>query len=156
MHIEGSYEFDSKRELVWDVLMDIDVLGSIIPGSQGLQEIGENKYQSKLAVKVGPVNGKFEANFELADVDAPESYKLIVEGKGPAGHVTGAGVIRLASGKRRHRHALRRGCPHRWQDRRCRSTPAGCGRQADRQASLAQTIEASRNAPGDGGLNRLS
>ena len=96
MHIEGSYDFDSKRELVWDVLMDIDVLGSIIPGSQGLQEIGENKYQSKLAVKVGPVNGKFEANFELADVDAPESYRLIVEGKGPAGHVTGAGVIRLA------------------------------------------------------------
>ena len=97
MHIEGSYDFDSKRELVWDVLMDIDVLGSIIPGSQGLQEIGENKYQSKLAVKVGPVNGKFEANFELADVDAPESYRLIVEGKGPAGHVTGAGVIRLAA-----------------------------------------------------------
>ena len=97
MHIEGSYEFDSRRELVWDVLMDIDVLGSIIPGSQGLQAIGENKYQSKLAVKVGPVNGKFEANFELADVNAPESYRLIVSGKGPAGHVNGAGVISLAA-----------------------------------------------------------
>ena len=97
MHIEGSYEFDSRRELVWDVLMDIDVLGSIIPGSQGLNEIADNKYQSKLAVKVGPVNGKFEANFELADVNAPESYRLIVEGKGPAGHVTGAGTISLAA-----------------------------------------------------------
>ena len=30
-------------------------------------------------------------NFELADVKPPESYRLIVEGKGPAGHVTGAG-----------------------------------------------------------------
>ena len=37
MHIEGSYEFEFQRELVWDVLMDIDVLGSIIPGSKGLQ-----------------------------------------------------------------------------------------------------------------------
>ena len=27
---------------------------------------------------------------------APESYRLIVEGKGPAGHVTGEGEIRLA------------------------------------------------------------
>ena len=53
MHIEGSYDFDSKSELVWDVLMDIDVLGSIIPGSKGLEEIGENKYQSKLSVRVG-------------------------------------------------------------------------------------------------------
>lgn len=96
MHIEGSYEFEFQRELVWEVLMDIDVLGSIIPGSKGLEEIGQNKYQSKLAVRIGPVNGKFESSFELADVKAPESYRLIVEGKGPAGHVTGEGEIRLA------------------------------------------------------------
>ncbi len=96
MHIEGSYEFEFERELVWEVLMDIDVLGSIIPGSKGLEAIGENKYQSKLSVRVGPVNGKFESSFELADVNAPESYRLIVEGKGPAGHVTGQGEIRLA------------------------------------------------------------
>ena len=96
MHIEGSYDFDFERELVWDVLMDIDVLGSIIPGSKGLEAIGENKYQSKLAVRVGPVNGKFESQFELVDIDQPESYRILVEGKGPAGHVTGAGTIRLA------------------------------------------------------------
>ena len=96
MHIEGSYEFEFQRELVWDVLMDIDVLGSIIPGSKGLQEIGENKYESKLAVKIGPVNGKFESQIELVDVMAPESYRLLVAGKGPAGHVTGEGEIRLA------------------------------------------------------------
>ena len=95
MHIEGSYEFEFQRELVWDVLMDIDVLGSIIPGSKGLQEIGENKYESKLAVKIGPVNGKFESQIELVDVMAPESYRLLVAGKGPAGHVTGEGEIRL-------------------------------------------------------------
>ncbi len=96
MHIEGSYEFAFERELVWEVLMDIDVLGSIIPGSKGLQEVGENKYESKLAVRVGPVNGKFESSFELVDVQAPESYRLLVEGKGPAGHVSGEGAIRLA------------------------------------------------------------
>lgn len=95
MHIEGSYEFKSDRELVWSALMDIEVLGSIIPGSKGLQEIGPDKYQSKLAVKVGPVSGKFESTFELADVQPPESYKLIVAGKGPAGHVTGEGTIHL-------------------------------------------------------------
>ncbi len=101
MHIEGSYDFEFERELVWDVLMDIDVLGSIIPGSKGLEEIGEKKYQSKLSVRVGPVNGKFESQFELVDVNPPESYRLLVEGKGPAGHVKGAGTIRLeqAAGK---------------------------------------------------------
>ena len=95
MHIEGSYEFESARELVWDALMDIEALGSIIPGSKGLQEIAANTYQSKLAVKVGPVSGKFESTFELAEVKPPASYKLIVAGRGPAGHVSGEGVIRL-------------------------------------------------------------
>ena len=101
MHIEGSYDFDSKRELVWDVLMDIDVLGGIIPGSKGLEEVGENKYQVKLAVKVGPVNGRFETNIELADINQPASYRMLVSGKGPAGHFTGEGEIRLdgADGK---------------------------------------------------------
>ena len=95
MHIEGSYDFAFERELVWDALMDMDVLGSVIPGSKGLEEVGKNKYQSKLAVRVGPVNGKFEANFELVDIDAPASYRLRVDGKGPAGHVNGEGTIRL-------------------------------------------------------------
>ena len=124
MHIEGSYDFDFQRELVWDVLMDIDVLGSIIPGSKGLEAIGENKYQSKLSVRVGPVNGKFEANFELADVNEPASYRLLVEGKGPAGHVTGEGTIRLEGAERQNGDALRRRRPHRRQDRRRRAAPA--------------------------------
>lgn len=95
MHIEGTYEFESDRELVWDMLQDTEVIGSIMPGSKGLEEVGENKYYTGLVVKVGPVNGKFEANIELADINEPESYKLIIEGKGPAGHVNGEGVIRL-------------------------------------------------------------
>ena len=135
MHIEGSYDFESERELVWDVLMDIDVLGSIIPGSKGLEAIGENKYQSKLAVRVGPVNGKFESKFELVDIDKPESYRILVEGKGPAGHVTGEGTIRLAQDGQRHGDALCRRRAHRRQDRGGRPAAAGCGRQADRQAS---------------------
>ena len=97
MHIEGNHEFEFEREQVWGALMDMEVLGSVIPGSKGLSEVGENKYESRLAVKVGPVNGKFEASFELVDVNEPESYRLLVEGKGPAGHVTGEGTIKLAA-----------------------------------------------------------
>jgi len=95
MHLEGSYEFEASQQLVWDMLQDTDVLGSIIPGSKGLEEVEPNKYYTALVVKVGPVNGKFEANIELADVNEPDDYKLLIDGKGPAGHVTGEGQIRL-------------------------------------------------------------
>jgi len=95
MHIEGTYEFEASQQLVWDMLQDTEVLGSIIPGSKGLEEVEPNKYYTGLAVKVGPVNGKFEANIELADVNEPDDYRLLIDGKGPAGHVTGEGKIRL-------------------------------------------------------------
>ncbi len=95
MHIEGTYEFEADRQLVWDTLQDIEVLSSIIPGSKGLEEIEENTFHTALAAKIGPVNGKFEATIELADVNEPEDYKLIINGKGPAGHVAGEGEIRL-------------------------------------------------------------
>lgn len=95
MHIEGSYEFEASQKLVWDMLQDTEVLSSIIPGSKGLEEVEPNKFHTGLAVKVGPVNGKFEANIELADVNEPNDYRLIIDGKGPAGHVTGEGKIWL-------------------------------------------------------------
>jgi carbon monoxide dehydrogenase subunit G len=95
MHIEGSYEFEASQQLVWDMLQDTEVLSSVIPGSKGLEEVEPNKYHTALKVKVGPVNGKFEANIELADVHEPDDYKLLIEGSGPAGHVTGEGVIQL-------------------------------------------------------------
>ena len=95
MHLEGTYTFNAEREVVWDMLQDPNVIGSIMPGSQGMEKIGDNQYQSVLEVKVGPVTGRFESNIELADIHAPESYKLLMNGKGPAGHVTGEGLIRL-------------------------------------------------------------
>ena len=147
MHIEGSYDFDSKRELVWDVLMDIDVLGSIIPGSKGLEEIGENKYQSKLSVRVGPVNGKFESQFELVDVNAPESYRLLVEGKGPARSCHRRRHDPPGTSEWRHRDALCRRRPHRRQDRRGRPALAECGGQTDRQAVAEEAEQTSRVAP---------
>jgi len=87
MHIEGSYEFESERELVWDVLMDIDVLGSIIPGLKGLKKTGKTKYKGKLPVKKKILMGKkvklnVKIKVELKDINKPKSFRLIVAGMG--------------------------------------------------------------------------
>lgn len=95
MHLEGTYEFETNQQLVWDMLQDPDVIGSIIPGANGLEEIGDNKYESVIVVKVGPVQGRFEATVELADLNPIDSYKLILHGKSPVGFVDGEGEVRL-------------------------------------------------------------
>jgi carbon monoxide dehydrogenase subunit G len=95
MHIEGTYEFQSRRELVWEMLQNPEVIGSIIPGANGLKPIGENRYESAIVVKVGSIQGRFEAQMELTDINPPESYKLIIKGSSPVGHVNGEGRVRL-------------------------------------------------------------
>ena len=95
MHLEGTYEFQSKRELVWNALRDPNVIGAVLPGGQGFEETGENQYTGALIVKVGPVQGTFQGLITLSDIKAPESYHIEVEGKGAPGYVKAKGAIRL-------------------------------------------------------------
>ena len=34
MKLEGTYNFEASREVVWDMLQDPEVISSIIPGSE--------------------------------------------------------------------------------------------------------------------------
>jgi carbon monoxide dehydrogenase subunit G len=76
-------------------LVDIDVLGRIISDSKGLQEIGESRYQGKLPVKLGPLKGKVKTNVELADINEPNSFRLIVKGICSGVRLNGEGIFRL-------------------------------------------------------------
>lgn len=95
MDIKGTYTFDAPQELVWDALRDPDVLGTVLPGGEGIEEVGENQYVGNLKIKVGPVQGKFKGNIELYDLNEPDSYSIKVDGKGAPGFVKATGSINL-------------------------------------------------------------
>lgn len=95
MDIQGEYTFEAPQALVWEALRDPDVLGSILPGGEGIQEVGENHYKGVLKVRVGPVQGKFKGDIQLSDIVEPESYTMTVDGKGAPGFVKATGRIQL-------------------------------------------------------------
>ena len=96
MEISGEYTFDAPRELVWQALNNPEVLSSIVPGSEGLEESGENEYIGNLNIKVGPVQGKFKGQINMTNLVEPESYHLDVDGKGAPGFVKANGDVKLA------------------------------------------------------------
>lgn len=103
MQVSGEYTFDAPQDIVWTALQDPAVLGSVIPGGQGIEEVGPNQYSGVIAVKVGPVQGTFNGKISLSDVTPPQSYTINVEGSGPQGHLTGQGGIQLTpQGERTH------------------------------------------------------
>ena len=95
MKIAGDYSFDVPRETVWRALLDPKVLQKTLPGCEELKQIGENEYEGRLKMKVGPVQGVFEGKVALNDLDAPNGYSLKLEGKGTPGFLTGDGRLEL-------------------------------------------------------------
>ncbi|MEZ4670628.1 MAG: carbon monoxide dehydrogenase subunit G [Anaerolineae bacterium] len=95
MDVAGDFTFDAPQDLVWKALQDPNVLGSVMPGGKGFAQTGENQYSGTLEVKVGPVQGTFQGQITLSDIVAPQSYKIKVDGKGPAGFVNATGSMRL-------------------------------------------------------------
>ncbi|HSM57868.1 MAG TPA: carbon monoxide dehydrogenase subunit G [Candidatus Sulfomarinibacteraceae bacterium] len=95
MELKGEYLFDAPQERVWEALQDPDVLSSVMPGAQGFEQTGENQYAGKLNIRVGPVQGRFNGEIELYDIEPPDSYRINVEGKGAVGFVKASGGMNL-------------------------------------------------------------
>jgi len=96
MRIEGTYTFNASREAVWQALMDPDVLSKALPGAEKMEQVGENQYEAVLDVRVGPVQGKFDGEIELSDIQEPERYHMRVDGQGSAGFVNAQGDVVLS------------------------------------------------------------
>lgn len=95
MKLEGSYTFEAPRDVVWQALLDPEVLAKVMPGCEKLEQVGDNEYEGMIKIKVGPVQGKFQGKVILKDIKEPNSYSMIVDGKGAPGFMKGEGQVKL-------------------------------------------------------------
>jgi len=95
MKIAGKKQFPVPRDVVWEAVLDPEVLSRTLPGCEDMAPVGDNKFRGKLKMRVGPVQGVFEGGVELLDLDPPNGYNLKMDGKGAPGFVNGAGSLRL-------------------------------------------------------------
>jgi carbon monoxide dehydrogenase subunit G len=93
--IAGEYVFNGPREKVWELVRDPEVLATALPGTQSLNQVSENEYEGEMHVRVGPVAGAFSGRVVASDEVPPESYTLMVEGKGAPGFAKGTGHVQL-------------------------------------------------------------
>lgn len=95
MTLDGSYTFNASRDRVWELLNSPDVIASCIPGCEGLEPLGEDRYRAKVVATVAAIGGAFEGTVAMLDKAAPESYRLVIEGSGAPGFVNGESKISL-------------------------------------------------------------
>ncbi len=96
MEMSGEYRIPAPREKVWLALNDPDILKQAIPGCEELTKNSDNELEAKVTAKVGPVKAKFGGNVRLENINAPESYSIVGEGKGgAAGFAKGGADVHL-------------------------------------------------------------
>jgi carbon monoxide dehydrogenase subunit G len=95
MKLDGTYDVPASRKKVWDAFLDPKVLKKAIPGCEKLEALGADEYKATMKVGVGGVKGTFEGKVKLSDKQAPDSYKMAVEGTGGPGFIRGETVITL-------------------------------------------------------------
>jgi len=93
--LEGEYVFNGPREDVWELVRDPDVLATALPGTQSLDQVGENEYEGVMDVRIGPIAGVFSGRIVVSDEVPPETCTLTVDGKGKPGFINGTGYINL-------------------------------------------------------------
>lgn len=96
MKLESNRVIQAEPGVVWEHLVDVEVLKQCIPGCQTMEQTGENEYALTMKSKVGPVSATFKGELSLQDIVPGESYTLHFEGKGgAAGFGKGSAAVRL-------------------------------------------------------------
>ncbi len=97
MNIQNSYTFGAPPQAVWDLLIDIDAVAACLPGCESMEPIGDNTYRAVLTMGIATITGRYEGTVEMRDLEPPSSYRLVVEGRGKPGFMTGGGTISLSA-----------------------------------------------------------
>lgn len=106
MLIKTDFEVAESVEKVWRYFDDIPAVAACLPGAEITEELGGNKYQGRVAVRMGPVKMRFGGIAHITERD--ETAKRIVvkasgaeeKGKGQAEMLLTATLVRSGSGTR--------------------------------------------------------
>lgn len=96
MEMSGEQSINAPKQAVWDALNDPEVLKACITGCQSLEKTGDTHLEATVKAAIGPVKATFKGAVDLEDMNPPNSYTLVGQGKGgAAGFAKGSAGVAL-------------------------------------------------------------
>ena len=82
MKLTDTRDIKANPQVVWDAILNPDVLKECIPGCESLTGSVAGGYEAVVKQKVGPVSATFTGLVQLSDIVPGKSLKISGEGKG--------------------------------------------------------------------------
>lgn len=95
MKLSNSYRIKAPREKVFAAITDPAILQRAIEGCEKMVKTGGDTYDAHLKLGIAGIKGSYVGKVHLKDIKAPESYTLVMEGKGAPGFVKGTTRMQL-------------------------------------------------------------
>jgi len=94
MKLTDTREIRAEPKMVWDAILNPEVLKDCIPGCESLTGSIAEGYEAVVKQKVGPVSATFTGLVQLSDIVEGRSLKISGEGKGGvAGFAKGGATV---------------------------------------------------------------
>ncbi len=97
MEFEGTYKFIISKRVLWSHLNNPETIKFCIEGCKDFKELKENHFDTKVSVKLGPVNATFGGSIKLIDIHPFDKYTIEASGNaGQLGFAKGTVKINLS------------------------------------------------------------
>ena len=97
MQLSGDYTFTAEPERIYALMLDPDTLMACLPGCERLEPVADDEYTATMTIGVAMIKGKYEGRVKISDKNEPTSFRMLIEGKGPQGQVSGEGLIEISA-----------------------------------------------------------
>ena len=98
MEQSGEYRIQAGLDEVWSGLNDPEILARCIDGCLAMEKVADDRFETSVKAKIGPVSATFQAVLELTDVVLSESYTIHANVKGgAAGFGKGSAAVGLTA-----------------------------------------------------------
>ena len=81
MIITSDFEVAEPVDKVWQFFGDIPQVASCLPGAELTKDLGDDKYEGRVAIRMGPVKLQFNGTADITERDAA-ARKIVVEAAG--------------------------------------------------------------------------
>jgi uncharacterized protein len=78
MLLNGTHTLNASPNIIWEKLMDTEILAKIVPGISKLVKLADNEFEAISEIKLGPVSGKFSGGLTLTEIHEPSTFTLNV------------------------------------------------------------------------------